>query len=97
MIFSLYDCRRLGTAVCMSQAENPPAHAQDLVQLHSDLSKLTQQTPYASGETTLVVLQRVDQFAATAQCDAMLQHYLERRSYQKAFDWFADPQQPHQM
>lgn len=97
MIFSLYDCRRLGTAVWMSQAENPAAQAQDLVQLYRDLSKLTQQTPYESGETTLVVLQRVDQFAATAQCEAKLQHYLERRSYQKAFDWFADPQQPHQM
>ena len=81
----------------MSELDNSAAQSKDLVQLHSDLSKLTQKIPCDSGESILMVLQRVDQLVAVSKFDAKLQHYLERRSYQKAFDWFADPQQPHQM
>jgi len=81
----------------MSKADNPAALAQEFVQLRSDLSKLTQQIPYDSGETILEVLQRVDQLNADLKLDAKLHHYLERRSYQKALDWFENPQQPHRM
>lgn len=97
MIFWLCDCWLLGTAFRMSEADKPAAQAEHLVQLRSDLAKLTQQIPYDTGETILHVLQRVDQLSADFKFDAKLQHYLERRSYQKAVDWFADPQQPHQM
>ena len=67
----------------MSKSDNPAAQAQHLVQLRSDLAKLTKQIPYDTGETILVVLQRVDQLCADLKLDAKLQHYLERRSYQK--------------
>ena len=81
----------------MSKADKPTAQTQDLVHLRSDLAKLMQQIPYDVGETILDVLRRVDQLGADLKLDAKLQHYLERRSYQKALDWLADPQQPHQM
>ena len=72
MIFWLCDCWLLSTAFRMSEADNPAAQAQHLVQLRSDLAKLTQQIPYDTGETILHVLQRVDQLSADFKFDAKL-------------------------
>jgi hypothetical protein len=50
----------------------------------------------SDGETLADVLMRLDRQVASQALPGRLEHYLSKRSYQKALDWLNNPEAPHQ-
>lgn len=65
--------------------------------LKADLARILQKKPLEDGERLVDVLARLDAFLADPTLPERLQHYLSKRSYQKALDWLDDPELPHQL
>ncbi|ADE54111.1 hypothetical protein [Coraliomargarita akajimensis] len=65
--------------------------------MRADLERILQKKPLLEGESLVDVLARLDACAQGAELPERLQHYLSKRSYQKALDWLDDPSLPHQL
>ncbi len=69
----------------------------DVELLRLDLERITQKRALSDGESLVNVLQRLDELARTPNIPDRLEHYLSKRSYEKALAWLDDPEQPHRM
>ncbi len=65
--------------------------------LRLDLERITQKRALKEGESLVDVLKRLDELARTSAIPDRLEHYLSKRSYEKALAWLDDPDQPHQI
>ena len=69
----------------------------DIDLLRLDLERITQKGALPEGETFVDVLKRLDELAQNPDIPGRLEHYLSKRSYEKALAWLDDPEEPHQM
>lgn len=69
----------------------------DIELLRLDLERITQKRSLDEGESFVDVLKRLDELARNSEISDRLEHYLSKRSYEKALAWLDDPDQPHQM
>lgn len=67
----------------------------DRDKLQIDLEYVTQKRAFSEGENLISVLARLDAVAEEEGLPAKLEHYLKRRSYEKALNWIVDPSTPH--
>lgn len=67
----------------------------DLEEVQADLERATGGRRLDSGDSLVDVLCRLDEYARAEELDSKLCHYLAKRSYVKAIQWFANPDTPH--
>lgn len=65
----------------------------DLQTIHADLKQVATAGQGAQAEPLASVLQRLDQAAKAPGLPERLEHYLRKRSYQKALAWMEDETQ----
>lgn len=65
-------------------------------QIRADLEHIVAGRALSDGETLADVLMRLDRQVASQALPGRLEHYLSKRSYQKALDWLNNPESPHQ-
>lgn len=63
--------------------------------IRADLERIVAGRALPKGETLADVLKRLDVHAASGGLPERLDHYLSKRSYQKALAWLDDPATPH--
>lgn len=64
-------------------------------QIRADLERIVARRALRGGETLSEVLGRLDGHAASGELPGRLEHYLQKRSYQKALAWLDEPEAPH--
>ena len=67
----------------------------DREQVKKDLERITQKRGMEPGESMADVLRRLDVVSREPELHDRLRHYLSKRSYTKALDWFDHPEAPH--
>ena len=73
------------------------AKGMDVELLRIDLERITLKRALAAGDSLVDVLSRLDEVARNPDIPDRLEHYLSKRSYEKALAWLDDPEQPHRM
>ncbi|MEM1222464.1 MAG: hypothetical protein AAGH40_06840 [Verrucomicrobiota bacterium] len=66
-------------------------------ELKLDLQIICKERELSEEDSLAALIKRLDAYAQRPDLPGRLEHYLSRRSYQKALAWINDPELPHQV